>query len=217
MIKRILGLLVTLSFLAGCKVTKTSSYGIPSREYLYSNALPIKGFRTYGYLLCSTFTPPEIVKEMATLYMTKLLEYHESKTISLNQIMVNYWPLKKPDSAYRHPIKANRVVSDYDYQRAFRMLAAIGKPSAKGPVLVAWRKPFEALLPNEIDQCLIVDLSNFRVADLERQLQEWENYLVKDIKDDYDIYFIAHRFSEVCRLIFIKYGDYITDHLTKLN
>ncbi|MFN2624100.1 MAG: hypothetical protein ABR611_14785, partial [Chthoniobacterales bacterium] len=66
----------------------------------------------------------------------------------------------------------------YDTAYAARIAASVGKQGVRGPLLVAWPKPFRG----SASDALILDMSNFSNNDLSRAIQIWKDRIAMDPK-----------------------------------
>lgn len=188
-----------------------ASESIPSRDFLFEGMLPEKGYGSYGYCL---FTKrPDVHNrsrfiKVASAYLGVLEHTDEFSSVPREKLMPTYWLLKTEASeiALQNMPSPESLVDFYDYSRAKVLLSRIAKNNSEGPVLVAWRQPFER--GGDISTALVFDLSTFSDDDMERSIQIWTSRIVKD-PDLWNKGFKMVKFREEFRNFLQRYGEQV--------
>jgi hypothetical protein len=189
-----------------------------TRGYAYSNKKTPTGYGAYAYVLIpsgySTTSGPKYDRMLhtANAFLDNfLLPSNFNSTKNKGDIMVTHWILKSGK-----PVKESGIdlLAQYDYQAALSMLTAIKMSGKQGPVLVAWKKPYERLDKNELKQCLIFDLSRFSNEDIDRAFKLWRDMLSEDVDDWNKSKNKLVKFKEEVRNMFQQYGQTLIDLLT---
>jgi hypothetical protein len=184
---------------------------IPSRDFLFEGMLPEKGYGAYGYFL---FTKrPDVHSrnrfiKVASAYLGVLEHTDEFSSVPRERLMPTYWLLKTEASeiALQNMPSPELLVDFYDYSRAKALLSRIEKNDSEGPVLVAWRQPFERR--GDISTALVFDLSTFSDDDMERSIQIWTSRIVKD-PELWNKGFKMVKFREEFRNFLQRYGEQV--------
>lgn len=149
---------------------------IPVRDVLPADATPPPGYGAYGYLI---FPRKPSAKEtdryvaVCEAYRRDLESVSDYAHVAPDLLMPTYWLTTKGFKAKGSSCK--EWVKQYDYARAKKLASAISALATTGPLLVAWRQPFEKVAVG--DGALIVDLSRFAVDDLDRAFGIWSDHL----------------------------------------
>ena len=195
----------------------TPPEGIASRDFLFRDTLPDKGYGAYGY--CLLTKRPDLHSrdrfiKIASVYLTNL-EHTDSfePTIPSSELMPTYWFLRVSASAIspEEIATAESLVNLYDYARAKVLLRSIKKNGSEGPILVAWQQPFETI--GVIDTALIFDLSTFSDEDMERAVRIWISRIVKE-PSLWNEGFRLVKFREELRSFLQRYGEHILAVIT---
>lgn len=146
---------------------------IPVRAYLYTNEPEPPGFGAYGYLVF-TVQPSENdaprYQHVCDAFQRGLVEVHGNSPQDRSSQMATFWPLKLPSSTGDQDLSCQTLVKNYDYWRVSGIATAVRKQGVRGPVLVAWTKPFQEVNASD---ALVLDLSDFADEDLDRAIAIW--------------------------------------------
>ena len=184
---------------------------IPSRDFLFEDALPDKGYGAYGYCLLTkrpdAHNRNRFIK-VASAYLAVLEHTGEFGSVPREKLMPTYWLLRTEASeiAFQDMQSAESLVDFYDYSRAKVLLSSIAKNDSEGPVLVAWQQPFE--VGGDISAALVFDLSTFSDDDMERAIQIWTSRIVKN-PDFWNKGFKLVKFREEFRNFLQRYGEQV--------
>jgi hypothetical protein len=91
-------------------------------------------------------------------------------------VVFTYWVLSG-SSADRVSEDCDSLVSRYDYARAAQIAAAVDRPGAVGPLLVAYPTILQA---GQVADTLLFDLSDFSDVDLDRAFAIWKDRVGRD-------------------------------------
>jgi hypothetical protein len=184
---------------------KTETAPVAVRAYLYANEPAPQGYGAYGYLVFNaqpSETETKRYEHVCETFRVKLMETWGQEGERGNQ-MVTFWPLRVPESTAVDSWPCSKLVENYDYRMAAEIATVIHKQAATGPILVAWKKPFEQSAPSE---ALVLDLSDFADEDLDRAFGIWRDRITRDPavwRDGFNLVLCR----EVLRSLLQKYGD----------
>jgi hypothetical protein len=119
--------------------------------------------------------------------------------------MATFWPLRVAESTTVDSWPCPKLLDNYDYRRAAEIATVIHKQAASGPLLAAWKKPFEESGSSE---ALVLDLSDFADEDLDRAFGIWRDRITRDPafwRDGFNIVLCR----EALRSLLQKYGNTI--------
>ena len=208
-------LLIVLSFISLVFENCVSSRATPYRGYVYSNKKPEPGYGAYGYVLLTsthaTLTTAHYRRSLKTA--NSFLENFPStgKKISMEERknhMVTHWMLVDHKRIIE---KDTMLLKNYDYARALSILTAIKMSGKQGPVLVAWKKPYEELGNEDGKKFLVFDLSRFSDDDIDRAFKLWRKMLSEDVDDWNRSGNKLIKFREEVRNSFQQYGYILID------
>ena len=200
--------------IVGCSTGKRGQ----TRAYAYSNKKTPAGYGAYAYVLLpsgySVTSGPKYERMLhtANAFLDNfLLPVNFYSTKNKGDVMVTHWILKTGIPVNE---SGTELLANYDYQAALSMLTAIKMAGKQGPVLVAWKKPYERLDKTELKQCLIFNLSRFSNEDIDRAFKLWRDMLSEDVKDWNKSKNKLVKFKEEVRNMFQQYGQTLIDLLT---
>ena len=167
-------------FVAGCSTVVFSKANVPARAYLPSDQQAPKGFGAYGYLVF-TSRPSAITQSryehVVEAFLRALVSAQiDSPAIPPSRQMVTFLPVNLAEADISDDPTAQFLVQYYDYNRAALITSAAGKHAAEGPILAAWRTPFE----EAEGEGLVLDLSHFSEADLDRAFRIWKDRISRN-------------------------------------
>ena len=200
---------ISLAF-ASCVSTAT-----PLRGYVYSNREPEPGYGAYGYVLL-TSTHATVTSAHYRRSLKTAVSFLENfpppqKKISLEERknhMITHWLLLNNKRIIE---KDTMLLKNYDYARAISMLTTLKMSDKQGPVLVAWKKPYEELGNEDRKKCLVFDLSRFSDDDIDRAFKLWRKMLSEDVNDWNRSGNKLVKFREEVRNSFQQYGYILID------
>lgn len=173
-----------ITMLTGCKDLHSDRSLTTCRDFLSAGMSPRCDVGAYGYLL---FARPadndkksiDKINYVAELFRTG---FETQNSIHANgvkpaNLMIMYW-MVKDTLGYRGDLPAKEMTGSYDFARAKVILSKLNKPSAAGPVLVAWSKPCSGDAASS--EALIFDMSGFDNEDLSRAFGIWIERVSKD-------------------------------------
>jgi hypothetical protein len=145
---------------------------VATRGYLYSAQATPTGYGAYAYLVFNA--DPRKIERERCLAICEAFNGHlpatsdSSSPQERKSQMVTFWPLTggflgdEPD--------CERLIANYDRNFAARVAASVGKQGVRGPLLVAWTRPYGETK----SEALILDMSSFAKADLGRAINLWK-------------------------------------------
>lgn len=170
--------------------------------------LPL-GFGAYGYLVFTKRPGRDQANRygsMCEAYVNALESVNTFPGRDRASLMVTYWLLEEePTNEWDLP-DCMYLLEQYDYATASTIASSIGVLDAEGPVLVAWRTPFETHEPG--DTRLLLDLSTFIDNDLDRAFGIWKSRIVRD-PTSWEEGFVLSNIKERFRNFLQKYGPSI--------
>ena len=119
--------------------------------------------------------------------------------------MATFWPVKIPRSMEVNSWPCQKLIENDDYRKGAEIATVIHKQAASGPILAAWKKPFEE---NGSSEALVLDLSDFADEDLNRAFGIWRDRITRDPafwRDGFNVVLCR----EALRSLLQKYGDTI--------
>lgn len=159
---------------------------LPARDLHVQNE-PYPTYGAYGYVVFTSATPgvaDTLVagrREKRARHLATCAAYGDlpaaggfGKADSLN-LMVTFWPVVRAVPADSAACSA--LLLSYDQPLATRILAVVGHRGAKGPLLVAFARPFGGTLSGR--GALVYDLSHFPDADLDRAFRVWGDEIAR--------------------------------------
>jgi len=139
------------------------------------------------------------------------LEANEKYTdYEKSYLMPTYWLVTDTINFNKHSRNYSNWIDNYDYARAKILTSLVEKLDVDGPLLIAWRKPYENA--DEGEEALVLDLSNFADEDLDRAFGIWMNQITKDPNiwnDGFNLILVRENFRNFLE----KYGDQIVDSI----
>ena len=150
------------------------------RAYLFSGEPTPPGYGAYGYLVFNA-QPSESeskrYQRVCDSFRRQLaVETWGTEGQRGNQ-MATFWPLKIARSTEVNSWQCQKLIENYDYRKSAEIATVIHKQAASGPVLAAWKKPFEE---NGSSEALVLDLSDFADEDLDRAFGIWRDRITRD-------------------------------------
>lgn len=137
---------------------------IPARSFLLRGQSPPAGYGAYGYVLF-TARPTAATRSrylaICEEYQGSLQPTTEFTDVRPSQLMVTFWPLRTTPPQQ----DCAAFVDNYDFGRATQMAGAIRKLNVRGPILVAWKQPFDFNAARPAEDALVVDMSDFASDD----------------------------------------------------
>lgn len=165
---------VIASALSSCDQPKLAS--VPTRDVLAAGQLPASGYGAYGYVVF-TKRPPviQLSREEAfcTAYVSGLEPASSYRSIPKANLMPTYWLL---EAGRAHASSCESLLTGYDYARAKTIASTVSKLDAIGPLLVAWRVPFEQA---EGQEALVLDLSKIRQDQFTEAVGTWSSRITR--------------------------------------
>lgn len=202
-------ILLGLIYLWGCaKYSPT-----PTRDILVSNQVAENGYGAYGYLVFTKRPSDSLYNRYSAICDAYLnnLEANEKYTDSeKSYLMPTYWLVTDTINFNKHSRNYSNWIDNYDYARAKILTSLVEKLDVDGPLLIAWRKPYENA--DEGEEALVLDLSNFADEDLDRAFGIWMNQITKDPNiwnDGFNLILVRENFRNFLE----KYGDQIVDSI----
>lgn len=176
-------LIIATAVLAGVMLllTCTAQRRIAVRSFLRDSEIPRPSLGAYGYVVFTKMPGrSDSLRYVKTCeaYRQCLPPAGEFEDRSPGQIMMTYWPLAL---RYYEPPEVDSCsfcIDHYDYSLGYEIASNLDKASAKGPLLVAWEKPFEA--NDEDAKAIIIDLSMFPDDELDRAFLIWRDRITRD-------------------------------------
>src|SRR4029077_5860265 len=150
------------------------------RAYLFSGEPTPPGYGAYGYLVFNA-QPSESeskrYQRVCDSFRRQLaVETWGTEGQRGNQ-MATFWPLKIERSTEVNSWQCQKLIENYDYRKSAEIATVIHKQAASGPILAAWKKPFEE---NGSSEALVLDLSDFADEDLDRAFGIWRDRITRD-------------------------------------
>lgn len=181
---------------------------VPVRGYLYADEEELPGFGAYGYTLFTaqpSGNDAQRYQHVCEAFQRDLIEAWGNGPAERTSQMVTLWPLNMPPPTTAKSLDCQSIVKNYDYRRATGIVSAIGKQSARGPILAAWAKPFTEASSSP---ALVLDLSDFADEDLDRAFAIWRERITTDPavwRNGFNLVLCREAF----RNFFQKYGETI--------
>ena len=158
---------------------------VVARDYLNELTKPNSQYGAYGYILLTRPYPNDSVdykriKLIAEMFKTV---YESSQSylrvgVEPADMMIMYW-LLKGDRPVREDISVDQMIENYDYAKAHSILASLRKTGKKGPVFVAWNKPYVSGIYNK-KEALVFDITGFDEDDIKRAFSTWDERVSYD-------------------------------------
>lgn len=176
---------------------------IPASDWLVSGNMPLSGYGAYGYVILRK-NPIEILSsregEFCKHYREGMMQTGVFKYTNKENLMPTYWMLKADDVDKK---SCESLIENYDFERATKIAATTGNLGSIGPLLIAWRLPFE-IKGNQ--EALVIDLENIPPSEFSKVISIWTEEITNDPEawaNGFDIKLIRLKFG-----VFIdKYGD----------
>lgn len=213
--RRLPGLALLFMLSAGCvethDVSDTVPGPVPVRDFLHSGSQPRTDLGAYGYLVFTSRPAADTLRYLEvckafTANIEPISEYLRFENVAPESLMATYWLLKDSLES-EHLYKDCRVlIAEYDYAKASLIASSVDKLGAKGPVLVAWERPFQPGATRT--DALVLDMSDFSDADLNRAFRIWKERIVRDPrvwKEGYKTAMIVEAFRNLIQ----RYGEEI--------
>lgn len=153
----------------------------PARDVLLSGDKPSPGYGAYSYLLFTERPDSKNLDRYLAVqeaFVRHLEHVDKYSSTAASWIMPTYWLAEKGFDP--NELDAKAWIDNYDYARAKIIAASVNALSSKGPLLVAWSKPFEEAPAGE--KALVLDLADFSNEDLDRALRIWKDRITRDPK-----------------------------------
>lgn len=157
---------------------------VVARDYLNELTKPNSQYGAYGYILLTKPYPNDSVdyKRMKLIAEMFKTVYESSQSylridVKPADMMIMYW-LLKGDRPVREDISVDQMIENYDYAKAQLILTRLGKAGEKGPVFVAWNKPYS--LGNNGEEALVFDITGFDEDDIIRAFSTWNERVSND-------------------------------------
>jgi hypothetical protein len=148
-----------------------------TRGFLDTSKDVPRGYGAYGYLVF-TSDPRSTAKEryaaVCSAFVGHLVASHAKSARERASEMITFWPVQRGFVAENPDCK--EVIDYYDTWYAARIAASVGKQGARGPLLVAWPKPYGEAR----SEALVLDMSSFSNDDLSRAIQIWKDRIAMD-------------------------------------
>ena len=151
------------------------------RDVLFEGLIAPVGYGAYGYII---FTHEPIDNEIIrykSVFVTFVSYFRPVKVKSPNlSYMPTYWLAKTriPDKFCKD--NAEKWVENYDYDYASDIAATAGIIGGKGPILVAWKEPYNKD-HRPISKALILDLSRISDNNIGSGYDIWKKQINPDI------------------------------------
>lgn len=169
-------------FLVGCAaLPKMAAPPTPVRDVLLSKETPQVGYGAYGYLVFTKRPSQNEMQrylEVCEAFVRNLEPVSEYSHIASTSLMPTYWLAVGDNTLNKRRPHCRVWVDSYDYPRAKGIASTVSALNSKGPLLVAWNKPFENVSQGE--KALILDLSDFSDEDLDRAFGLWMDRITRD-------------------------------------
>lgn len=175
-----------------------------ARSYLRRGQQEELGLGSYGYFVFSQRPTPQTLARhiLACEEFIRLLASREEVfSISPRDLMVTHWPVV--DAAQQEV--CDELVANYDYSRAARIAIAVGKGGAEGPILAAWREPFNSRGVGA--EALVIDMSSYSDADVGRAIRIWIDLFARDPALWHDNRYNLVRVREAIRNAVLNYDE----------
>lgn len=144
---------------------------VATREYWNTKQRVPPDYGAYAYLVFTSdprATQKKRYMEMCAAFNGYLPPNAPSASVAERRSqMVTFWPLH--DDPVENP-DCHQLIANYDRSFAARIAASIGKQDVRGPLLVAWTKPYGETSA----KALVLDMSNFADDDLARAIRIWK-------------------------------------------
>lgn len=182
---------------------------VPVRDVLYSGETEAPGYGAYGYLVFTRRPGPD---DSSHYYAVCEAFNRNLESVDLyggherSDLMPTYWLIQGKEHLDTRIWKCSTWLASYDYAHAKVLASAVGALSKKGPVLVAWRKPF-GLVQDE-EEVLVLDLSDFADDDIDRAFRIWMDRITRD-PDSWKSGFNLVMIKESFRSFLERYGEQI--------
>jgi hypothetical protein len=199
--------IVLLVFVGGCYQPAP----IPVRDVLFRSQEAPDGFGAYGYLILikrSSDNNVERYEAVCNAFFYNLEHVSEYPEHNRSSLMPTYWLAKDSTRFDKKSMDCQQWISEYDYARAKEIASSIKLLDIKGPVLVAWSKPFEKV--NDQEEALVLNLSGFSNEDMDRAFGIWMDRITRN-PDVWQAGFDLVLIKESFRNFLEKYGEHIID------
>lgn len=147
------------------------------REYWNTKRPVTSGYGAYAYLIFTS--DPRSTEQARCLKVCEAFNGHLTETSPTASVvekkaqMVTFWPLTADYLGNENDCR--QLIANYDRQFASRVAFSV-KKHGRGPLLVAWRKPY-----GETDsKALVLDMSHFEADDLGRAIQVWKGRIARE-------------------------------------
>jgi len=212
---------ILLLFNTGQNLSTESSEPIPARDYSFLNRPYRLGYGAYGYALINDAKYDTALytknQNFANAYFDLLSSVDSYKNINRINLMVTYWLLNENFSDntdnFTYYDYSSRALNHYNYSKAIEILSSIKKLNSSGPVLVAWKRPFEIIKDSTaVNHYIMLNLTNFNAEDMHRAMLIWRDFMTDNVST-FEMAVI--NFKEQMRSLAQKYGGCISDKITK--
>ena len=153
---------------------------IPARAYQVRGEEPRLSYGSYGYVIFTT-RPDSVTRSRyqrtCDAFIQNLEDVDGYRDISTpdSLLMVTFWLLEQMPP---QPRACSTLLDAYDFSVATRIASLFDKLSSAGPILVAFEQPYQSW--RDGDNALILDLSDFSDADMDRALVIWKDQIARD-------------------------------------
>ena len=196
---------------------KLSGRAVVVRDFLHRDEFPPAGMGAYGYLVLThrstEETRPRFLR-ICRAYVAQFEPLDEVYRLDASTFMVTYWPLSTAYSPEKGDHYCDGLIDDYDYRLSNEITSAISELDADGPLLVAWSTRYVAGMDR--GDALVLDLSQYGDADIERAFRIWKGRIAKGPPDWHDGFF-TERMLENIRNLFQHDGLTIANALKMLS
>lgn len=208
---------IALLFLlsAGCvethDVADQAPGPVPVRDFLHSGSEPRNDLGAYGYLVFTSRPVADTLRylDVCTAFIANIepiSEYLRFEDVAPESLMATYWLLEDSLASEDRYEDCGVLIEEYDYARASLIASSVDKLGSKGPVLVAWERPFQPGMTGT--EALVLDMSDFSNADMSRAFRIWKERIVRDPrvwKEGYQTAMIVEAFRNLIQ----RYGEEI--------
>lgn len=161
---------------------------VASVEILRDGSTPIDTFGAYGYVVFTSRVEIERHKVFSDKFFHAIESTDGFKRSGFKgeNVMPTYWKLADIDTAIKdslfdyHLKNKNHeyFVSNYDYHFGKVISSSVGKTSVKGPLLVAFKKPYKR---GELSEPrLVIDLSRLSITEFPAAISLWESKICEN-------------------------------------
>ncbi len=159
--------------------TGQQAENLPARDFLLRNQSPPAGYGAYGYLVFTARPDASslpLYQAACENYESSLQTVDQYSDVPPSHLMVTFWLLQnRPAEA-----SCDALIKSYDLAAATKIARRIGKLNVRGPILVAWRSPFD-FGSTDAGDSLVVDMSSFSSpSDVSEAFRVWRDKISQD-------------------------------------